>query len=229
MNKIAPSVSYEKSRIALRAWLSGRSYHKALEAMSIAETYHRGLRKDGQPEFSHHVAQAHLMTALEPHLREPEMTFIALFLHDTVEDYGTPADAAPLPAFTLKDVYLKFGPRAASAVDRLSKVVDGRKKPTDVYFAELARDPVASLVKGTDRIHNHQTMHGGFTAAKRDSYLDETETHILPMLKAARRNFPDQLQAYELLKLFLHSQMGLIRAMEPVGVPAPADEVSPEM
>ena len=43
-------------------------------------------------------------------------------------------------------------------------------------------------------------------------------------MKAARKNFPDQLPAYELLKIFLHSQMGLIRAMEPVPVAAEPDE-----
>ena len=39
-------------------------------------------------------------------------------------------------------------------------------------------------------------------------------------MKAARKNFPDQLPAYELLKIFLHSQMGLIRAMEAAGIHA---------
>lgn len=222
--KKAPTVSYERSRTALRAWLSGRGHHKALEAMALAERYHTGTRKGGDPEFSHHVAQAHILVALVPHLREPETAFIALFLHDTVEDYGTPQDAAPLPAFTLAEVRKRFGERAEQAVDRLSKVVNGVKKDEDLYFAQIAEDPTASIIKGTDRIHNHQTMHGAFTATKRDSYLDETEHRILPAMKAARKNFPDQLPAYELLKIFLHSQMGLIRAMEPVPVAAEPDE-----
>lgn len=214
--KKAPTVSYERSRIALRAWLSGRGYNKALEAMALAEKYHTGTRKGGDPEFSHHVAQGHIMVGLVPHLREPETAFIALFLHDTVEDYGTSQDAAPLPAMTLDEIRRRFGERPAQAVDRLSKVVAGHKKPEKSYFEEIARDPTASIIKGTDRIHNHQTMHGAFSPAKRDSYLEETEQFILPTLKAARKEFPDQLAAYELIKIFLHSQMGLIRAMEPV-------------
>lgn len=216
MYKKAPSVSYERSRTALRAWLSGRGYHDAMLAMEIAEQYHSGLRKDGAPEFSHQVAQAHIMVALEPHMMEPELTFITVFLHDTVEDYGTVAEAHPLPPFTLEDVTRRFGDRAGRAVDRVSKVVDGNKKSPEAYFEAMSKDPVASLVKGTDRIHNHQTMHGAFSPEKRDIQLTETEDHILPMLKRARKNFPKQQPAYELLKIMLHSQMDLIRSMEPV-------------
>lgn len=223
MHKTAPSVSYERSRIALRAWLVGRGYFKAVEAMEIAATYHTGTRKGGAPEFSHQVAQAHIIMGLEPHLREKELAFIAVFLHDTVEDYGTVKDAAPLPPFTLDAVEARFGPRGRQVVDRLSKVVNGIKKDKDVYFAELSQDPTASIVKGTDRFHNHQTMHGAFTAKKRDAYMDETEEDILPALKRARRTFPDQLPAYELLKIMLHSQMGLMRAMEPVKVEEPEE------
>lgn len=219
--KNAPSVSYERSRTALRGWLAGRGYHKAAEAMTLAEQYHTGTRKGGDPEFSHQVAQANLMRILAPHIREPEIALIGVFLHDTVEDYGTPEEAAPLPAFTLDEVEKRFGPRVREVVNRISKVVNGVKKPGVVYWSEMTVDPTASLIKGTDRIHNHQTMHGAFTPEKRDSYLDETEELILPMMKAARKNFPDQEPAYEILKLFLHSQMGLIRAMEPVEATKP--------
>ena len=223
MHKPAPTVSYERSKTALRAFLQGRSYFKALEAMEIAETYHRGRRKGGDPEFSHQVAQAHILTALLPHLREPELAFIGVFLHDTVEDYGTSKDAAPLLPFTLDDVERRFGARARQIVDRLSKVVNGVKKDMAVYFDELSKDPTASLIKGLDRIHNHQTMPGAFTPKKQDAYLDETEADILPMLKRARRAFPDQLPAYELIKIMLYSQMGLIRAMQPVPMPEPQE------
>lgn len=216
MNKQAPTVSYERSKSALRAWLGGRGYYDALRAMKIAETYHTGTRKNGAPEFSHQVAQAHILYALEPHLQEKQLGFVAVFLHDTPEDYGTVQDAAPLPPFRLTDVRTHFGTRGEAVIDRLSKVIDGKKKDVSAYFEMLSEDPTASIVKGLDRIHNHQYMHGAFTAEKRDSYMDETEEHILPMLKRARKNFPDQLPAYELIKIMLHSQMGLIRAMEPV-------------
>lgn len=216
MYKQAPSVSYERSKSSLRAWLAGRGYNDALRAMKIAETYHTGVRKNGAPEFSHQVAQAHILYALEPHLKEKEQGFIGVMLHDTTEDYGTVSDAAPLQPFRLSDVRTHFGTRSEAIIDRLSKVVDGRKKDVEVYFEMLSEDPTASIVKGLDRIHNHQYMHGAFSQEKRDSYMSETEEHILPMLKRARRNFPEQLPAYELIKIMLHSQMGLIRAMEPV-------------
>lgn len=220
-HKKAPTVSYEKSKAAMRAFLHGKGFFKALKAMDISERYHTGTRKDGAPEFSHQIAQAHILMALLPHLIDPEGTMIVLFLHDTVEDYGTPEDAAPLPPFTLKDVLDLFGPEISRSVDTVSKVVNGYKKSMPQYFDEMAQDPRASIVKGTDRFHNHQSMPGAFSAAKQDSYLEETEEHILPMMKVARRAFPEQHAAYELLKIMLHSQMGLIRAMQPTPVSEP--------
>ena len=52
--------NYEKQKIALKYWLIGRGYHKAVEAMSFAEKFHSGTRKDGAHEFSHQVSQASL-------------------------------------------------------------------------------------------------------------------------------------------------------------------------
>jgi hypothetical protein len=73
--------------------------------------------------------------------------------------------------------------------------------------------PVATVVKGSDRINNQSTMVGVFTPKKQMEYVRECEEHILPMLKSARRKFPDQEPAYENMKLVLTTQIAMVRAI----------------
>ena len=60
-------------------------------------------------------------------------------------------------------------------------------------------------------------MPGVFTPEKQHEYIVECETWIIPMLKLARRKFPEQEPAYENLKRMLTSQIELLRnALPPV-------------
>ena len=49
-----------------------------------------------------------------------------------------------------------------------------------------------------------------YLSTKFEEYISECEKHILPMLKEARRIFPEQEPAYENIKLVLMSQIELI-------------------
>lgn len=99
-------------------------------------------------------------------------------------------------------------------MDAISKVVEGVKKDPAAYREGLARNPLASICKGVDRIHNQSSMVGVFTREKQLAYLEETDTLLLPMLKTARRTFPEQEAAYENIKFILMGQATLIRAFQ---------------
>jgi (p)ppGpp synthase/HD superfamily hydrolase len=193
------TTSYEKLRLTVRYWLLGRGYTVALKAMEFASSYHLGKRKDGSAEFSHQVWQVAYARTLVDLMLFPEETLAVIFLHDVVEDYDV----------TLAEIERRFGAQIAEAVGRMSKEIEGRKKSGDIYFNELALCPIASVAKGVDRIHNHQTMRNAFKPAKQTDYLGETEDDILPMLKAARRRFPEQEAVFENIKHLLISQMEL--------------------
>ena len=102
----------------------------------------------------------------------------------------------------------KFGIDIANAVKRLTKYSHYNLAH---YYSEITNCPIASIVKGGDRIHNFQTMTGVFTIEKQTKYISECEDFILPMLKKARRKFPSQESAYENIKLVLMSQIELIK------------------
>lgn len=194
--------THAKERIALRHWLLGREWFKAAEAMTWAEGYHTGVRKDGvTPEFNHQVQIALYLATLTPHLLHPEDTITTAFAHDVCEDFDV--------EFSVVEGL--FGGRVAQATHSVTKVHKGFKRHPAEVMAAQANDPIGSVVKGADRIHNQSTLAGVFGNAKILEYIEETETYILPMLKQARQKFPAQSAAYQNERIMLRTQNATLR------------------
>ena len=198
--------THKKLRSTLRYYLAGKGWHIALKAMNFAEHYHTGTRKDGEiPEFDHQVRIAHFVRTL-PDLLYPEETIAAVFLHDVEEDYDVP----------IGEVEKLFGEQIAFSTGLVTKRLKDKglsEAYNEVYFAGIRNDPIASIVKGGDRVHNLQTMIDVFDLEKQKTYVKEVKEHFLPMLKYARRLFPEQEAAYMNIKHMLVSQIELIEAM----------------
>lgn len=193
---------YDKLSRALFDHLRQRGYSRAIAALEFARGRHVGRRKDGiTPEFQHQVEIALYLTTLRD-LPDEELTLTTALLHDVIEDYDVPPE----------EIEALFGADVRASVWRLTKVYRGVKKEPAAYFAEIGRDPVASLVKGADRIHNLQSMVGVFPLEKQREYADEAERWFLPMLKDASRRFPAHAAAYHNVRHLIRSQLALIRA-----------------
>lgn len=191
--------TYEKLRVSLRYFLLGKEFYLAADALEFAASYHTGTRKDGvTPEFQHQIEITHYLRTLLPSFAYPEQTLTAALLHDVTEDYGVLSSV-------IED---RYGRDVALAV----QLMDKNGKESVAYFAGIANNPIASIVKGGDRMHNVQTMVGVFTAEKQAKYIAEVEQYFLPMLKHARRKFVRQEAAYENIKHVLTSQLALLKA-----------------
>jgi (p)ppGpp synthase/HD superfamily hydrolase len=199
---------HRKHLAVMRGWLDGRRYYKAAEALEWSRRLEQGTRKDGTtPRFDHQLSIARLILTLEPHLQFPEETLVVCFLHDEIEDHGDVASR--------QEIERRFGTQVAEATWRMSKKGMGFTKTHELYFAELAECPIASVVKLGDRIHNVQTMPGVFTPEKQGIYLQEVDDWFFPLAKNARRNFPRQFGAYENLRILLRCQYDLLKAAQP--------------
>ena len=108
-------------------------------------------------------------------------------LHDVLEDYPV----------NYSDIKKLFGPRITKAVTLLTKIKDDKKRQYKQYFDALKEDPIGSVIKAMDRIHNQSTMTSAFSNEKKSEYLKETDDWIIPMLLAAKENFPQQNEIYD--------------------------------
>lgn len=188
-----------KQKIAIRYWLIGKGFYKAVKALDFAESYHTGTRKDGQHEFSHQISQANYCRVFCDLLEYPEETFCVIFLHDIIEDYDVTYEQ-------LRDI---FGNIVAEATLKMSKVRNGVKIPNEIYYLGMLNCPIASTCKGFDRVHNMMTMVGGFTPQKQVSYVNETLDFVVPLIKKARRLYPNQEGVYHNIKFVLTNQVRL--------------------
>ena len=200
---------FEKKLLTLRQQLIGARYHHALAALEFAIRFHTGTRKDGiTPEFQHQVEIA-LFALTLPDLMYREEVIATILLHDVREDYD-------ITDREIRDLFFhdpEFAERVSRAVENMTKVFRGTKKDEKDLFEAMSQDPIASIAKGCDRMHNLQTMVGVFKTEKQKSYIQEVYDLFLPMLKKARRLFPHQVNAYENIKHILTSQIELIEAV----------------
>lgn len=191
---------FSKLYVALKFRLHGAKMFKALKALECAREVHQGLRKDGvTPEFQHQLEIALYLLTLKD-IGATEEVVIAALLHDSMEDYPEKMDRGWL----LKE----FGEESLKTLDRLNKK---NFKGMEEYLEALSMDPVGSLVKLADRVHNVQSMNRGkFSIEKQKKYAQEVVDWFLPMAKKARKRFPNQMDAYYNLENMLKSQYELV-------------------
>jgi (p)ppGpp synthase/HD superfamily hydrolase len=196
---------YNKLSIALRNYLLGARYHTAMKVFDYAQKIHNGFRKDGvTPEFQHQIEIALFITTLKD-LQNEEAVISAALLHDVLEDY---------PEIRTSDIKKLAGKDVMTAVVLLSKEVQGQVRCSpEEYFNQIATNPIASIVKGCDRIHNLRTMVGVFTKEKQLRYVKEAQQFFLPMLKEAFGLFPIQHLAYVNIRTTLKIQIELITSI----------------
>lgn len=182
-------VQFEREKSALKFYYIGKGFHKALKALGFAERHHNGLRKDKlTPEFHHQIQICLMIVELKDVMYE-ERLHVAMLLHDTQEDYQISSE----------EIQTHIGHIAAEDVWLLTKKFGNMVKDTDQIFEDMALNPVASLGKGIDRLHNMKTMIGVFQPVKILAYCKEAKTKILPMLKKASKLFPEQQSAYHIV------------------------------
>lgn len=197
------TTDYQKLLTSLRYWLKGLAAHDAryftsLHALEFfGELHAKEVRKDGTTKgFYHQLNILAFARTQHASIAEPYNLYPAILGHDGVEDYPEHAGR----------IATKF-PEHNKFFVTLSKWREGNQIPKFQYFAENATCIVCSLAKAIDRIHNFSTMNGVFDLDKQRKYASEGREHFLPMLKRARRLFPEQEPVYELLKAVLLIQI----------------------
>lgn len=211
------AIRFSKNKIALYNFFDGMAqsnpeYYKVMRAMNFAEKAHAGYRKDKvTPEFHHQVEICLYLRTISSNFMNPIEVFILALLHDTYEDYPHLISELESEFPDYFEKLLKLS-KKEWYVDTNGELKSNDKEYTE-YFNVLQNDSSCSIVKGVDRIHNCSTMIGVFNNEKQLKYVEEIMTYFLPMLKAARKNFPEQLNAYENIKALLGIQRNTIYSL----------------
>lgn len=183
-----PQQKHMDKKSRLEKYLESKDYPLSVKALHFAAEYHTGTRKDGvTPEFDHQVSIVRFITKL-PDLIYPDATCAVGFLHDVSEDYSIP----------FSEISKQFDTNVGRAVNLVTKKFDGVMRKEDKLFQVMAKHPIASVVKGVDRVHNQSTMKP-FDQDKKNSYLKFSDDMIIPMLLEAQKNFPEQSRSYDMI------------------------------
>lgn len=191
-----------------RGYFEGYKMAKSLKALDLAMKFHTGSRKGGAPEVSHQFEIVNLLIQLlHGHCNVKEMDDIiaASFLHDIVEDYSN--------RYSFDDLSKNFDKKICSIVKAVTKTSDYDKYSEadhESYYKQILKIPEAVLVKCGDRIQNVQSI-GGLKLERQKEYVEEVEEYFFPMIKKARRLYPDFLNLFAVLGEILKRQIKFVK------------------
>ena len=199
-----PREQFERDRTALKNFLVGRNYPEALAALGHAERWHTGFRKNKvTPEFHHQIGVVFnfLNTPIDGLTRKLESAAIAALLnHDVVEDYPVKAECLRKAGLT------------KLAVNLVQGLTKAENETLEQFLERLLGHWLLPIMKGCDRDNNVMTMAGAFSVTKMRSYIAETRSHILPLLKLASNKFPEHHRSYSTLAHGIKKQLHIYEA-----------------
>lgn len=177
---------------------SSLSLANTLDALPFMKQAHEGQvrknnRADGEqiPYIYHPLMIA--CHALAMGLKDDTL-IAAILLHDVVEDCPITVEELPVDD-AVKAVV------AAVTKDEAAKAHD--PAALQAYYANIAQNDCASMVKVLDRCNNIACMATGFQLQRMVGYIEEAETYILPLLD----NIKDKVPAYHDAAFLIKYQM----------------------
>lgn len=157
----------------LKAKAQARGLTQTLAALPFMREKHAGaMRKDRTGKVPYAVHPLTLAChAWAMGLADDDVLATAL-LHDVVEDTGTTPEELPA------------GERVREAVRLVSynTYSGSREEVNPILYANIAKNPLAALIKCLDRCHNLACMADAFSRKKMASYVVETEKYVMPLL-----------------------------------------------
>lgn len=186
---------HERMYTYLKGYFAAKGWDDATRALSLARKLHATQhRKGGQPYVVHPLTIACHAISLGV---DSENVLSACLLHDVVEDCGVSVDALPV---------------SRDAKDTIRRLTHVKPDPLDSYYRDIAEDSDACLVKLLDRCDNVSTMAGVFSVEKLRSYIEETRTYVMPLLRLLKDMCPEYGDALFALKYHIQSMTDGIEA-----------------
>ncbi len=173
-----------------------------LKAVTFATEAHKGqMRKRSTIPYIYHPLNL-ACHALSMNI-EDDAVIAACLLHDVVEDCGVTYDELPVNDETKELVRLLTCSKTTP---------ENRKEILDDYYAQIAENPKAALVKCIDRCNNITTMSGGLSRDRIFRMIRETEEYY-PKLISVLKDEVAYSNAAWLLKYQIESLLDVYKRL----------------
>jgi len=175
---------------------------QTLKVLPYARQLHEGQYRKGKdqvPYIYHPLLLA--CHALALGLDEDNLVSAAL-LHDVCEDCGVEVQDLPVNEETKEVVALLTKDPSPEG-----KTAAGKDK----YYAGIAANGTATMVKLLDRCNNVSGMAAGFDKKKLVKYIRETEKRFYPLLQQAKTDYPQYSNQIFLIKYHMSSVLEAIK------------------
>lgn len=184
----------------LKAYLEGAGMKESQRALAYMRKKHKGqTRKDGAPYMVHPLRMGCYAASLG--IRN-DNTMCVILLHDVCEDCGVPYKELP------------FCEKVQDSVRHVTvtKFTTDRSKDETKrrYYSELIYDPDACITKALDRYDNLTDMIFAMSNDSIGKNVAETDILLLPVLKAAKDEYPELSNIMYTLRTNIRSVNGIL-------------------
>lgn len=212
----SPNFDADRMYTFLKARAQSLGLTQTLAALPLMRDKHEGQWRKGM--LGRDPYRVHPLTlachALAMGIAEDDV-LAAMLLHDVLEDTDTAPEDLPVNSRVREAVRLVsyntyFPAGCRQPGEDTEKELKKRIKPE--YYANIRKDPLASLIKCVDRCNNLSCMADGFTREKQATYIVETERYILPLLEVIKA-VPAWNSAAWLLRYQIHALVETFKRM----------------
>lgn len=125
--------------------------------------------------------------------KDEDVMLAAALCHDMIEDIDFPEEG--------KELYTQYhlDPRVYEIVKLLSKRRNFTEEEEQAFFRAIEKNPLALLVKLSDRSHNVEDLYN-MSPWKVREYIWETRYFMLPMCSYGLEHYPEIFMALEILR-----------------------------
>lgn len=200
---------WEHMKTYVKTTAKNNGMRNTLEAVDFAVEAHKGQPRKNSPETPYIYHPLNMAChALAMGIKD-DAIIAGILLHDVVEDCKK-ADER------------KYTPEGLPVDDEAREIVrlmthektndENRDEVMDAYYAALAENPKAALVKCIDRCNNMTTMSWGLSRERIYRYIVETDKYYPALLKAVK-DTPEFNDAAWLLKYQIESMLDIYKRL----------------
>lgn len=194
--------NWEHMKTHIKASAASLHLPDTLKAVDFAQEAHSGQKrkKSDVPYIYHPFTMACHALAMEIH---DDAILSAILLHDVLEDCHKRVDELPVSQESRDIVVLLTHPDTDDS---------NRDFIMDRYYAQIADNPKAALVKCIDRCNNLTTMSWGLSRKRMIRMISETEKYYPRLLKVLKST-PEYNNAAWLLHYQIESMLDIYKRM----------------